>query len=92
MLPKFYELARHRSQARVGEGRPKSPKLKWRRHPDSNRGIEVLQTSALPLGYAAHQGSIGSNASVHYHSEAWLGVQELFRTSGQHLIPTPSGR
>ena len=25
----------------------------WRRHPDSNRGIKVLQTSALPLGYAA---------------------------------------
>ena len=26
---------------------------KTRRHPDSNWGIEVLQTSALPLGYAA---------------------------------------
>jgi hypothetical protein len=27
---------------------------RWeRRHPDSNRGVEVLQTSALPLGYAA---------------------------------------
>ena len=25
----------------------------WRRHPDSNWGVEVLQTSALPLGYAA---------------------------------------
>ncbi len=24
-----------------------------RRHPDLNRGMEVLQTSALPLGYAA---------------------------------------
>ena len=24
-----------------------------RRHPDSNRGMKVLQTSALPLGYAA---------------------------------------
>jgi hypothetical protein len=24
-----------------------------RRHPDLNWGIEVLQTSALPLGYAA---------------------------------------
>jgi hypothetical protein len=24
-----------------------------RRHPDSNWGMEVLQTSALPLGYAA---------------------------------------
>ena len=25
----------------------------WRRRPESNRRIEVLQTSALPLGYAA---------------------------------------
>ena len=25
----------------------------WRRRPDSNRGIAVLQTAALPLGYAA---------------------------------------
>ena len=25
----------------------------WRRHPDLNWRIEVLQTSALPLGYAA---------------------------------------
>ena len=27
--------------------------LKWRRHPDLNRRIAVLQTAALPLGYAA---------------------------------------
>ncbi|GEM_PF-2735990 len=27
--------------------------LFWRRHPDLNWGIEVLQTSALPLGYVA---------------------------------------
>ena len=27
--------------------------LVWRRHPDLNRRMEVLQTSALPLGYAA---------------------------------------
>ncbi len=25
----------------------------WRRHPDSNRGMEALQASALPLGHAA---------------------------------------
>ena len=25
----------------------------WRRHPESNRGIRVLQTRALPLGYVA---------------------------------------
>src|SRR5580692_2357300 len=29
------------------------PKEKWRRGPESNRRIEVLQTSALPLGYRA---------------------------------------
>ncbi len=27
----------------------------WRRHPDLNRRIKVLQTSALPLGYSATQ-------------------------------------
>ncbi len=27
----------------------------WRRHPESNWGIEVLQTSALPLGYVAKE-------------------------------------
>ena len=27
--------------------------FKWRRHPDLNRGYAVLQTAALPLGYAA---------------------------------------
>ncbi len=28
----------------------------WRWHPDLNRGIRVLQTHALPLGYATAQG------------------------------------
>ena len=27
--------------------------LLWRRHPDLNRGIKVLQTLTLPLGYSA---------------------------------------
>ena len=31
----------------------------WRRHPDLNWGIEVLQTSALPLGYDATSDSYG---------------------------------
>jgi hypothetical protein len=35
----------------VGEGGENAEEE--RRHPDSNRGVEVLQTSALPLGYAA---------------------------------------
>ena len=30
----------------------------WRRHPDLNRRMEVLQTSALPLGYAASSVSL----------------------------------
>ena len=28
-------------------------RVSWRRHPDLNRGIKVLQTLALPLGYSA---------------------------------------
>ncbi len=51
---------------RLGQGKGFSPatiatkkddcqsnRLIWRRHPDSNRGVKVLQTSALPLGYGA---------------------------------------
>ena len=29
----------------------------WRRHPDLNRGMKVLQTLALPLGYSAEYGA-----------------------------------
>ena len=36
---------------RAVSGRP--ARGTWRRHPDSNRGIKDLQSSALPLGYAA---------------------------------------
>ena len=32
---------------------PNDAELFWRRHPDLNRGIKVLQTLALPLGYSA---------------------------------------
>ncbi len=31
--------------------------LLWRRHPDLNRGVRVLQTLALPLGYGAKKNS-----------------------------------
>ena len=31
----------------------------WRRRPGSNRRMEVLQTSALPLGYVAHRRKVG---------------------------------
>jgi hypothetical protein len=27
--------------------------FRWRRHPDLNRGIAILQTATLLLGYAA---------------------------------------
>ncbi len=36
-----------------------------RRHPDLNRGIKVLQTSALPLGYDAIF-SFGINKALNY--------------------------
>ena len=32
----------------------------WRRHPDLNRRIAVLQTAALPLGYAAKKNGAGN--------------------------------
>ena len=32
-------------------------KKNWRRHPDLNWGVKVLQTSALPLGYVALTGA-----------------------------------
>ncbi len=40
---------RYRETFRGGKSRIEDQ----RRHPDLNRGMEVLQTSALPLGYAA---------------------------------------
>ena len=49
----------------------KSVILLWRRHPDLNRGIRVLQTHALPLGYVANcsvvsdQWSVVSGFSLH---------------------------
>ena len=39
----------------------------WRRHPDLNRGMAVLQTAALPLGYAAIlfcKGAVNRTGSV----------------------------
>ena len=30
-----------------------SPRQRWRRHPDLNWGMKVLQTFALPLGHVA---------------------------------------
>ena len=41
----------------------------WRRHPESDRGIKVLQTSALPLGYGAVFGT-----GILYHVGAGLSM------------------
>jgi hypothetical protein len=61
-LPQAYFMRQHRSSFFMLEERfisknKSTCKSKcsyfWRRHPDLNWGIEVLQTSALPLGYGA---------------------------------------
>ena len=44
MQPKFDKKTDHRKVVCLPN---------WRRHPDLNRGIRVLQTHALPLGYVA---------------------------------------
>ena len=38
--------------------------LHWRRRPESDRGIKVLQTSALPLGYGAVNGNSEQSLST----------------------------
>ena len=59
----------------------------WRRRPDSNRCMEVLQTSALPLGYgAAHSRSYHDHARVvnesrHGRDFVRLRVTPHFRTN-----------
>ena len=61
-LPK--ETSRTKCASRSAQAEHIVPKQKalltkcflfWRRHPDLNWGIKVLQTSALPLGYGAIQ-------------------------------------
>ena len=42
----------------------------WRRHSDLNRGIEILQTSALPLGYDAFFGGESEFKSRSLHMDA----------------------
>ena len=55
----------------------------WRRHPDSNRGIRVLQTLALPLGYAAIHMSVNGLA-VRPH---FAGYSAGYRSQTHHLGP-----
>jgi hypothetical protein len=47
-------------------GKPKiaAPFNVWRRHPDLNRRITVLQTAALPLGYAAVRRKNGAGERI----------------------------
>ena len=51
----FLFLFRQKSLLKTGIHRKKTDSrlepVFWRRHPDLNWGIKVLQTSALPLGY-----------------------------------------
>ena len=54
----------------------------WRWHPDLNWGIEVLQTSALPLGYAA----IKSNLERKTRFE-WRALALARRCSTAELLP-----
>ena len=50
----------------------------WRRHPDSDRRITVLQTVALPLGYVAFK----TNAPVEWER---TGADYGARTRHLHL-------
>ena len=44
----------------------------WRRHPDLNRGMRVLQTLALPLGYSAAKLLV---SSVLYHNYFFIATK-----------------
>ena len=52
----------------------------WRRRSESNRGIKVLQTSALPLGYAAARSIKDEGGRMKY----------LWRWKAPAFIPHPS--
>ena len=59
----------------------------WRRHPDLNRGIGVLQTRALPLGYVALYGA-DDEARTRYLN---LGKVALYQMSYIRICLMPSG-
>ena len=42
-----------KNSVRAAKARTEFSESLWRRHPDLNRGVKVLQTFALPLGYSA---------------------------------------
>src|SRR5690349_13044491 len=67
----------------------------WRRRPELNRGMEVLQTSALPLGYGAPQTTGQESSGVANRSiipetrsrPLDLDVAEKERASGEASAP-----
>src|SRR6266545_5020702 len=68
-----------------GKARTHSTGIGWRRRSESNRCIEVLQTSALPLGYAAGPRTL--YGAVAENSTEWTGdCQSRAQWSG----PAPS--
>ena len=52
----------------------------WRHHPESNWGIKVLQTSALPLGYGALNMNQGKYLYLPFH--VWSGKRD---SNSRHL-------
>ena len=58
----------------------------WRRHPDSNWRIKVLQTFALPLGYGAVCGAVDEARTRDLH----LGKVALYQLS-YYRIKVPRG-
>ena len=56
-----------------------------RRHPDLNRGMEVLQTSALPLGYAAGACRAGDRVRT---GDPNLGKVVLYQLSYTRIVAT----
>ena len=56
-----------------------------RRHPDLNRGMEVLQTSALPLGYAAGACKAGDRVRT---GDPNLGKVVLYQLSYTRIVAT----
>ena len=57
----------------------------WRRHPDLNRGIKVLQTLALPLGYSAISAALYGADKKNKNSADYLGAGNEIRTRDIHL-------
>ena len=76
----------------------------WRRHPDSNWGIKILQTFALPLGYGAlkngavdeartrdlHLGKVALYQLSYYRTLWCLGAESNHRHCDfqSHALPT----